>query len=627
MINKLAKAQKSWIAKLIFTLTGLSFMSLFGISGYLSSAGSNRTVIKVDNIEISQAQFSYLMQKEMNMARQLLGDNSDLNDDIRDALLQTQTKQLVQNAVLDRTQEKYHMLFSPALVQNIIVNDPAFHDNAGNFNRDLFRRILSQANMSENDFVRDIKRNLARRILIDLPAGGVEVPEVMRDAELKVDNKRRTFKYVFIRPGEISVKRKMSEDEVVQYYTDFEASFIEPERRDLNVLYISMADIEDRMQISDEDVKFYYEENKREFETPETRQVLQMMFEDEKTANKAFFELQNGKDFYMVAEELANQSREDTELGYAAEDELVFEVADEVFKLTPGAFTKPVQVGDMWQVLSVKDVKPGSKVPYAEAAAKITEILKDEKLYDESYAILRKMEDALGSGADLDTLAAGLQLKLLPVSGLAEDGSVKGNVPAALADLTASQDFIDTAFSYNAGETSQVLETDNGLAVVRVERIADAHPQALEDVRGQIEQMWVENEKTAVAQEMLNDVMHDLENGDDLATTAKRYELALYKSQPITRNETFANIGYADIRQMFTQPLQTPNQIQQGADYVIAVADKDYDNSVPLSESEQLLAKQKAYQSLVSDFAEALLSSYAEEYDIRIKYNLMGFEY
>ena len=95
MINKLAKAQKSWIAKLIFTLTGLSFMSLFGISGYLSSAGSNRTVIKVDNIEISQAQFSYLMQKEMNMARQLLGDNSDLNDDIRDALLQTQTKQLV----------------------------------------------------------------------------------------------------------------------------------------------------------------------------------------------------------------------------------------------------------------------------------------------------------------------------------------------------------------------------------------------------------------------------------------------------------------------------------------------------------------------------------------------------
>ena len=62
MINKLAKAQKSWIAKLILTLTALSFMSLFGITGYLSSASNNRTVIKVDNIEISQAEFQYELQ-------------------------------------------------------------------------------------------------------------------------------------------------------------------------------------------------------------------------------------------------------------------------------------------------------------------------------------------------------------------------------------------------------------------------------------------------------------------------------------------------------------------------------------------------------------------------------------
>ena len=126
---------------------------------------------------------------------------------------------------------------------------------------------------------------------------------------------------------------------------------------------------------------------------------------------------------------------------------------------------------------------------------------------------------------------------------------------------------------------------------------------------------------------MLNNLMYDLENGDTLSSAAKRYGLKVYRSQPITRNETFGNIGYADIREMFTEPLGTPKQMQQGEDYVVAVAEEDYKNSAPLSESEQILIKQKAYLSLVTDFAEAMLTSYADEYDIRIKYKLLGFEY
>lgn len=148
MINKLAKAQKSWIAKLILTLTALSFMSLFGVSSYINSAGQNRTVIEVDNIEISRAQFSYSLQKELNAAQNLLGEDAELTEDMRQALVQMVINRMVQDAVLDRTENKYHVLFSPALVQMLIVNDPAFKDASGQFNRDLFRQILSKAGIS-----------------------------------------------------------------------------------------------------------------------------------------------------------------------------------------------------------------------------------------------------------------------------------------------------------------------------------------------------------------------------------------------------------------------------------------------------------------------------------------------
>lgn len=624
MISRLARAQKSWVAKLILTLTALSFMSMFGVYGYFVTANNNRVVIKVDNIKISQAQFSYQLQKEIRSAQKLLGTDGELDEDMRQALLQALTKQTVKNAVLDRTADKYHILFSNRVLQGALLSNPAFYDAAGNFNRDAFRQALSRADMTEADYLNEIKRTLTGRMLVEYPALGFNVPKVLLLAAAKADNKRRTFKYVMIKPDELSIDRKISDDEVEQYYEDFASSFIEPERRDLTVLSLSLAEIGDKMQVSEDDINLYYDAHKADFETPQTRDVLQMIFDDEESAQSAYRSLQNGADFYKTAEE-AGQSKADTDLGYVSEEDLMEEIAQPVFELSKGAYTKPIQVGDMWQILKVADIKAASKVAHAEAVAQITKIIKDERLYDESYAQMVKIEDALGAGTDLAEIAKTYNADLLEVEGLAEDGSVK-RVPQKIAELVKSVDFIDTAFSYNVGETSQVIETEDGFMVVKVDNVTEAHQQALQDVKPEIEELWATNERTAIAQEKLNDVMHDLENGDMLAQVAKRYGLKLYKSQPITRNETFAGLSYVDVREMFAEPLNTPRQIQQGDNYLIAVADNDYENSAPLSESEQNLVKQKAYMSMAADFGEAMLSSFANEYKIKIKYKLLGFE-
>lgn len=626
MINKLAKAQKSWVAKLILTLTALSFMSLFGVSGYINSAGQNRTVIEVDNIEISQAQFSYQLQKELNAAQNLLGPDAELTEDMRQALVQMVINRMVQDAVLNRTENKYHVLFSPLLVQAMIVNDPAFKDDLGQFNRDLFRQILSKAGVSEAEFVEALKRDMTKQILVNVPAQGFNVPQVLLKALAKADNKRRTFNYVMINPEELVIDRAITDDEINQYYEDFASNFVEPERRDIDVLYLSFADIANNMQITDDEIKTYYDEHKSEFETPEKRDVLQMIFADETAANKAFFKLQNGEDFYVVADSEAGQSKEDTDLGYVAEDELVETLSQEAFSLNKGSYSKPFEVDGSWQILKVADISPASKVAYETASTQIRNILKDERLYDETYAKLVNIEDTLAAGASLESVAEKEGVDLLKVQGLAEDGTLL-KAPETLGKTAQNRDVIETAFSYNVDEVSQVLETDDGIAVLRVTKIDEPHQKELDAVKDEIVALWSENERTAIAQEKLNDVMHDLDNGDAIADVAKRYGLALYKSQPITRNETFANISYTDIREMFAEPLLTPRQIQLGDVYIVAVANHDYKNSADLSESEKVLVKQKAYFSLLNDFTEAMLSAYAKDYDIKIEYKLLGTEY
>ncbi|MBQ7659385.1 MAG: SurA N-terminal domain-containing protein [Alphaproteobacteria bacterium] len=625
MINKLAKAQKSFIAKLILTLTALSFMSLFGITGYISNASSNRTVISVDNIKISQAAFSHAFQKQLNAAKNLLDIdfNDDANEEIRTSILNATAQKMVHDAVIDRTAEKHHVLFRPTLIRQMIMTEPAFTDMSGNFNKELFRRVLSENNISEEQYVQTVKRDLVEQLLLKSPVRSIKAPKTLVDLKARVDSKRRTFKYMLIRPDEIEIDRNISDAEIAQYYEDFAANFIEPERRDLSVLYISFDAIEKNTAVSSEEIKAYYDEHISEYETPEKRHILQMMFEDEAQANAAYEKLEKGASFEGVASSDAHQSVEETDLGEVAQDELVFEIADDVFALKLNGYTKPVQTGEFWQIMKVVKIIAPTKQDYAVASKQIKKEIVFDRLYEEIDATINKIEDSLGEGKTLEQIAQNMNASIFKVQGLADDGSVH-NVNMAIAPLLKNADFIDTAFSYAKGEISQTMDFNEGLAVLRVDDIIETHQKDIETVTPQIRKLWKDNEKAAVAQETLNDVMHDLENGDDLYKVAPRYGIHVYQSQPITRNETFEGISYADIRELFMQDLGTPYQTQVGDNYIIAVAYKDYRDTTPLNEAERNLIELKATQGLWLDLEKAMLDSYAKDYKIKIKYKLMG---
>lgn len=625
MISRLAKAQKGWIAKLILSLTALSFISFFGITEYINRAGANRTVIKVDNIEISKAQFAHQAQKDINEARRMMGDDAEITEDIQSMLIHEQIQKTVRNAVLDRTAQKYNIEFRPALLSSLIVNQPAFQDETGRFNPYVFQRYLSQTGMTEGEMLAGLRRDLVRRLVVELPVLQFNVPQTLIDAMGKVDNKRRTFKYVEISPDSIKVDRQISQEEIEQYYEDFSANFMEPERRDITMMFLSLDDIADQIQFTDEEIKTFYKEHVSDYETPQKRQILQMMFDNEQNAKEAYAALQAGADFYDAAAQFAGQSVEDTDLGYVAEDELIMELAQEAFAIHKNQFTAPINDSEVWRILKVADIQDATKVPYEQAVADIKEQLRDEELYSKIYEISSRIDDKLAAGETLDAVAGEMNKSLAGVKGVAEDGSLVYVAPQ-YKDMLKNQDLLDAIFSYALNETSQVIETDEGLIVFKIDNIVAEHPKAMSEVQEEIRQLWLQNEKIAIEQELLADVMHDLENGDDLLATAKRYGLEAYRSQPITRNETFAQISYPEIREMFTEQLGTPHQIQVGDKYVIAVADQDYRNSAPLTEAEQQMIKFNATMSLMRDMTSAMMSSYAKDYDIRIKYKLMGLE-
>ena len=618
MMSKIRKLQDTWLAKGIFILTALSFMSLFGISGYINSAGQNRTVISVNDIEISQGEISYLYEKELATVRKMFGDNIDINDNMRASLLFGIVQKTLVDAIIQTTAADYDVVIGDDLIRKIIYSQSEFMDAEGRFDPSRFKMILSMNGMSEQDYIQALRRDIERQQFVFNPVSRLNVPGFLTELLGKIENQQRIFSFIKIVPEKLKLDRQISDEETEQYYQDFSENFMAPEKRDISYIAVSADEIAAQYEPSKEEIAAYYQANLSDFETPEKRKVLQMVFNTQAEADAAKAELDSGKDFYAVAQSLAGQSREDTNLGDVSKDMLLAEVADDVFSLKPGQVTAPIQSEFGWHIMKVTGIVPAAKMSKDKANQKAAAALRQEKAYDTAYEVANGIEDKIGAGASLEDIAKELNTSIKQVRALTEDGKYRG----AAAPL--SQDLVDGAFSYNTGEISQVIETDTGFAIVRVDAIADSHLLDIAEVKPQIVKMWEENEREAMAQELSNDVMADLENGENIAETAKRFGLTLTTTRPIKKSESFDSLPSSQIFVLFQENAGTPKLIEQDGDKLIVVTSQIVKEPHKLTNQEKADIRNNVRIDLTAETGNQLIESYSKDYDVDVNYKLLG---
>ena len=641
MISTFSKMHNSLFTKIILTITALSFMSLFGVSGYINTANSNKPVIKVDDLEISQSEFNYLLQKELSK----LKDTDTLDQEQTEARKAEISAELAKikldDLLLENTMKKYNVNVTDSLVSQIIQISPQFLNN-GKFDREMYKWYLNRNNMSEQDLVAEIKRNIGRKILVETQVAGFNVPQVLQTQMQKVLGQRRTFKYIKLIANNAKIDRQPSKEELDQYYEDFNEEFRVPEKRDITILSLPLETIEKSIDVSDDEINTYYKEHIEEYEQPEKRHVLQMAFENEEDAKKAKAELA-GKDFMTVAKE-NGQSEEDTDFGAVAKSDLSDELADVVFSLAKGQVSQPAKINGSWQILKVTEIEPANIMPREQADAQIKKTIQEERAYDGSYELMTKLEDKLGAGATLQEIAGSFDIALTKVKDLTEDGSFDSAliysalkeaknltedgssdaVNADIAELVKNKDVIDAAFSYNAGEVSQTIEGDDGLIVVEINKIHESHIQPENDVIDKITALWKDSEKVSVTQELADNINHDLESGDALNEVAARYNLPVMKTMPITRGETFADLNFDEMKTLFSTDKNEVKVLQKGDDYLIAETSAVYDDSAALGKEEKDFLKQALQIEISQELSDALLHGYAKDYKVEVNYGRMG---
>lgn len=623
MMTKIRSVQDSWAAKSILILTALSFMSLFGVSGYMSSVGKNRPIIKVDDIIVYQDEIRNQYNQELQAAKNLFGDNIDVNDNMKNAILQNIVQKDLVNAILQKTSEDLNVSISNDLVKKIIYSQAEFMDANGNFSLDKLRRLLNASGWTEQRYIDTLRKDIEKQHLVQNPVENINIPNFMNKYLAQLENQKKIFKYIEIRPESLKVDRQISQEELEQYYQDFAAQFEEPETRNVSFIELSVDKLASKVTPSETDIKNYYNENINQFVIPENRNVLQMVFDNQDDADKAFAALNAGGDFYNVAKQFAKQDKAATQLGEVSKDMLIADMSDAVFDLKAGDYTNPIKSELGWHIMKVTNIIPKKETSLAAARNKIIDAIRKEKAYDEAYNAVAEIEDKIGAGATLESIAEEYSARINKVIGLNEEGKSK-SAPASQNKLIASTDFIDAAFSYNSGEISQVLEGDNGFTIVRVDSITDAHPKELSEVKDEIQKMWEANEKNAIAQEIINDVTHDIENGDEIGDVGRRFELPVKTTKAIKHTENFAGLSRIQIEELFQEKLGTPQLISNDEVNLIVVPTKVIKASENLSKEELEVLRSKAQADMSQAAANELIDAYGSNYKVRVKYKYLG---
>jgi len=396
-------------------------------------------------------------------------------------------------------------------------------------------------------------------------------PKGLVDSVYRYRQEKRTSETVFISDRLQQGIPEPSEGELVKFHKDNASRFTAPEYRTVSVIRLEAADLADEISVTDTEFKEGYEAREDEFTKKEVRQVRQMIFAEEKDAQKAAGALSQGRDFATVAKELANMDASAIDLGKITHAHLPFsELADVAFAMKAGENSAPQKSPLGWHLFRVDGVEPGGVKTLDEVGDDLRKTIAREKAVDSLYELANRLEDSLGGGATLEEAAGQLNLKVLRIA--AVDRTGKGPVGTPIKMLPAG-DFLGIAFATDEGSESPLSETgSDGYFVLRVDGVTVPTLKPLTSIRAVVVQAWKDGKRAEKSEAAAKVIVDRVRKGTALATIAAETGLEIKATPKLVRRpeKEQAGIPQALIDKVFVLTNGQAAMARNGTGYTVA---------------------------------------------------------
>lgn len=504
MISFFNRLGNSWFAKVIFAVLLVSMTAFWGLGGIGTTAGSDKTAIEIGSKKITLTALEKAFNKERTQWSQLTGQYISPSEAIDIGLLQRAVQKQITLAVNEAIRDDLGLTASDSAVRKYVERHPAFKDNLGNFDRNLFLAYLSQTQTTEAQLAEELREDLAGQHLSNTIRFVAPSPEFLAKMKWQKQNEVRDVEGLLIKQDEIPLSKGPTEEDLKDYYEAYISDFMQPETRDILVLTLTPDQIAQNIQISQEQLESVYEEQKDSFVVPEKRHVFQIRFDNKDEAELGMSGLSSQN--FMAKAMAKGQNVEETDFGMVTSAELLPELSEKVFVAKQKDIIGPIQSSMGWHIVLVDEIHPASNPNKAKIYADLRQKLAVAMAYDKMEEIARALEDLLGEGKPLKEVSEQLKLK----TNLLKNVEIGGN---NLSENYQNKELFQEIFVLKEKEVSALVDHNGGYIIAEVQKIHPAQPKSFAEVRSELKNLWRSEQQKAAMPDLVKQALTQMKAG------------------------------------------------------------------------------------------------------------------
>ena len=484
MLQAMRSGAKSPIMKFFLLFLAGGF-ALWGIGdGSTGLIGGSDKAISAGDQSVSPREVAF----EFDRTRRTYLPNTTTAEAVQGGLLNDVIGTMSRELLFRAENEDLGMTVTRAMQRDAIANEASFQDEFGQFSEGRFLQALAGAGYTEQEYLTRIGSVLQRQQLITAVSQGLRFNSTLANMVAAHEMEKRTVKLSSfpVRPETITSPDDVTID---GFFQENKASYDAPRLRSAKIGSLSAAVIAEEINISDSEIRATFDDRLDEFSSPETRSIRQMVFDNEATANAALDKLNNGEGFAAVAASMLEWTDADTNLGTVTEASLDGALVDPAFAAKAGAVVGPVQTAFGFHLLSIDTITAGGVTQLDDVREQIISTLRGEQAISLLYDRVNMLEDALGSGANIEEAINKAGGRLDIATDIDRQGQTIDGMPAAaqVGELLQDGAILDLIWNSEINEVSVIQEgSDDMFFVVNVSTETEPRERRLDEVRAQV---------------------------------------------------------------------------------------------------------------------------------------------
>ena len=539
------KSLQIFLWLVIAAFIGTIFL-VWGQGGRQGSSGGQNAIAWVNGEPISYASFQNSYRNIYMLYKQMYGDK--LTPEAMESLQieHVAINQLTQTALLVQEAQNYQLSVSDKELVSAIQEMPHFQKD-NHFDTDLYKRILSQVNLTPQEFEEQTLEGLLVEKIEHLIKQTVRISDQEVLDDYTAQNEKIEVEGLLVKANKFTEQAEFTDEDIQAYYDAHKESFTTPERIKIRYLFFDPQKLKETVTPTEEEIRQYYEAHESEYDKGKEVNARHILFRvdqdaDEEAVNQVktkaeelLQQIKDGADFAEMAKEYSEDTasgKEGGDLGFFSKGMMIPEFEEAAFALSPGEVSDLVKTQFGFHIIKVEEVRE-EQDPYGKAKPEIIDRLKLATAKELAAEQAQLSYDTLLDTDNLDETAQKDNLEV-HVSDFFAKGEPIDEKTIALPQIQ------DVAFTLNAEQKfSQQIETPLGYYILEFLELKEPYIPELSEIKENVSEAVRQEKATELAKAEIEKIEQALTDGATWEEIIEQYTAETISPRPFSRRQRY----------------------------------------------------------------------------------------